>query len=107
MPPDHQELPGRARQDRTTRFLRRLDAHLRRLADDAGRLAFLSRLEAEWEARYARFVASEGASEPVMDPADPPQALDFLATITALAARRIAIGATTRVAPTNARGDAR
>ena len=44
------------------------------------------------EQRYARFLATEGASEPPGDPADPPHAADFLLTITALAARRIALG---------------
>jgi hypothetical protein len=77
--------PGRV--DRTARFLARLDDHLPTLADDAARRAFVDRQLAGWECRYARFVATEGASEPVTDPADPPQAADFLLTITGLAAR--------------------
>ena len=78
--------------DRATRFIARLDDHLRTLADDSSRRAFLDRQLEGWEHRYARFVATEGASEPVADPADPPQAADFLLTITALAARRDALG---------------
>ncbi len=62
------------------------------LSDDAARRAFLDRHLEGWEQRYARFLATEGASEPPGDPADPPHAADFLLTITALAARRIALG---------------
>ena len=78
--------------DRATRFIARLDGHLRTLADDAARRAFLDCQLEGWEHRYARFIATEGASEPAVDPADPPQAADFLLTITALAARRDALG---------------
>jgi hypothetical protein len=78
--------------DRATRFITRLDGHLRTLADDASRRAFLDRQLEGWEHRYARFIATEGDSEPVADPANPPQAADFLLTITALAARRDALG---------------
>jgi hypothetical protein len=78
--------------DRATRFVARLDGHLRTLADDASRRAFLDRQLEGWEHRYARFIATEGDSEPVTDPANPPQAADFLLTITALAARRDALG---------------
>jgi hypothetical protein len=86
--------PGRtaAPSRRADRFLARLDRHLPTLADRAMRRAFLDRQLAGWEYRYARFVASEGASEPVGSAADPPQAADFLLTITGLAARRIALG---------------
>ncbi len=78
--------------DRTARFLARVDDRLPALADDAARRAFLDRQLAGWEHRYARFIATEGASEPIVDPADPPQAGDFLLTITGLAARRIMLG---------------
>jgi hypothetical protein len=80
------------RADRASRFIARLDAHLPTLCDDAARRAFLDRQLEGWEHRYARFLATEGASEPPADPADPPQAADFLLAITALAARRIALG---------------
>jgi hypothetical protein len=56
------------------------------------RRAFLDRQLEGWEHRYACFLATEGASEPAADPADPPHAADFLLAITALAARRIALG---------------
>jgi len=80
------------RADRASRFIARVDAHLPTLSDDAARRAFLDRHLEGWEQRYARFLATEGASEPPRDPADPPHAADFLLTITALAARRIALG---------------
>jgi hypothetical protein len=76
---------------RVTRFIARVDAHLPTLADDAARRAFLDLQLEGWERRYARFVASDGDSEPMIDAADPPQAADFLLTITGLAARRIAL----------------
>lgn len=74
--------------DRATRFIARVDAHLPTLADDAARRAFLDRQLDGWERRYARFMATEGESEPASVAADPPQAADFLLTITGLAARR-------------------
>jgi hypothetical protein len=80
------------RADRAGRFIARVDAHLPTLCDDAARRAFLDRQLEGWEHRYARFLATEGASEPPTGPADPPQAADFLLTITALAARRVALG---------------
>jgi len=78
--------------DRTARFVARLDGYLLTLPDNPTRRAFLARQLEGWEHRYARFIATEGASEPAADPADPPQATDFLLTITALAARRDALG---------------
>ncbi len=56
------------------------------------RRAFLDRQLDGWEHRYACFIATEGASEFAASRADPPQAADFLLTITSLAARRIALG---------------
>jgi hypothetical protein len=79
-----------ARLDRAARFLARLDDHLPELAGHASRRAFLDGQLEGWERRYARFISTEGASEPVVDPADPLQAADFLLTITGLAARRAA-----------------
>jgi len=85
-------VPSGGTSDRSVRFIARLDGHLRMLADDAARCAFLDRQLEGWERRYARFVATEGESEPTLDSADPPQAADFLLTITALTARRDALG---------------
>jgi hypothetical protein len=86
-------LPAAAAQsDRASRFLARLDTHLPIIADRPARRAFLDRQLEGWERRYARFIATQGASEPAADPADPPQAADFLLTIVGLAARRIALG---------------
>jgi len=76
--------------DRASRFIARVDAHLPTLADDGERRAFLDRQLDEY--RYACFIAAEGASEFTASRADPPQAADFLLTITSLAARRIALG---------------
>lgn len=80
--------------DRAARFVTRVDAHLSTLADDAARRAFLDRQLEGWERRYARFLTTEGESEPAAASTDPPQAADFLLTITALAARRDAFNAT-------------
>jgi hypothetical protein len=78
--------------DRASRLIARVDAHLPTLADDGERRAFLDRQLDGWEHRYACFIATEGASEFTASRADPPQAADFLLTITSLAARRIALG---------------
>jgi len=84
--------PSGRSSDRAARFMARLDCHLLTLADDATRYAFLDRQLAGWEHRYARFVATDGESEPIANSADPPQAADFLLTITALTTRRDALG---------------
>jgi hypothetical protein len=78
--------------DRASRFIGRVDAHLRTLADDGKRRAFLDRQLDGWEHRYACFIATGGASEFAASRADPPQAADFLLTIIGLAARRSALG---------------
>ena len=57
------------RQDRVHRFIARVDSHLPTLADDGARRAFLDRQLEGWERRYARFIATEGQSEPVAAPA--------------------------------------
>jgi hypothetical protein len=76
---------------RTTKFLNRIDAHLPTLATDQARRAFLAKQFEAWHARYSKFIASAGASEPVIDPSDPPQATDFLLTVVGLKARRDAL----------------
>jgi hypothetical protein len=76
---------------RATRFIARIDAHLPTLKDDAARRDFLDQQLDGWERRYARFLATEGECEPVTATNDPPQAADFLLTITGLAARRSAL----------------
>jgi hypothetical protein len=68
----------------------RIEQHLAMLSSDAARRCFLRQQIAAWERRYTKFVAN-GASEPVSDPNDPPQAADFVCTIMALAARKCAI----------------
>jgi hypothetical protein len=78
--------------DRAARFLARLDSHLPGLVGHSTRRAFLDGQLDGWERRYARFISTEGASEPAVDEADPPQAADFLLTITGLAARRAKLG---------------
>jgi hypothetical protein len=67
--------------DRALRFLARLDRHLPTLADQAARRDFLDRQIEGWQRRYARFITTEGDSEPILIPTDPPQAADFLLTI--------------------------
>jgi hypothetical protein len=76
---------------RALRFFSRIDAYLPVLADDETRRIFLERQIEGWEHRYSRFLATDGASEPATDPADPPQAADFLLTIEGLATRRSAL----------------
>jgi hypothetical protein len=83
--------------ERALRFLARLDRHLLTLADQAARRDFLDRQLEGWQRRYARFIATEGDSEPIIIPADPPQAADFLLTIVGLMARRCALEEQTRV----------
>lgn len=78
-------LPSTA--PRAERFLQRIDDLLPTLQSDAARRSFLARQIARWESLYQGFILSEGASEPVTNPKDPPQAVDFLLTITGLAAR--------------------
>ena len=96
MAPKHQEQALTAEtycpDDRATRFIARVDAHLPTLADDGERRAFLDRQLDGWEHRYACFIATEGASGFTRHRADPPQASNFLLTITSLAARRVALG---------------
>jgi hypothetical protein len=82
---------GEESSDRTARYLARVDAHLPTLADPGARRAFIDRQIEAWERRYARFVATEGGSQPAGGH-DPPQAGDFVMTIAALAARRAAPG---------------
>jgi len=102
-PEDDAAPEGGKPADRATRFMARLDTYLPTLADDAARQAFLDRQIEGWEHRYVRFIATEGESEPSRNTiaredgrerpdADPPQAADFLLTITALAARRKTLG---------------
>ena len=76
---------------RALRFLRRVDAHLPGLPDDRARRGFLDRQIEGWQRRYARFLATDGASEPAANCSDPPHAADFLLTIAALATRRGAL----------------
>lgn len=73
---------------RSDRFLARVDGHLSILESDAKRRAFLTQQIVGWEERYARFINSEGESEAVIDPRDPPQAADFVLTIAGLEVRR-------------------
>ena len=82
---------GEESSDRTARYLARVDAYLPTLADAGTRRTFIDRQIEAWERRYARFVATEGGAQPA-DGRDPPQAADFLMTITALAVRRTAPG---------------
>ncbi len=77
--------------DRTNKFLTRVDAHLKTLAAEAKRRSFLAQQIAAWEFRYERFQLTNGRSEPISDAANPPQAADFLLTIMALHSRRKAL----------------
>jgi hypothetical protein len=69
---------------RTSRYMRRVEAHLPVLHDDSARRDFISREMDKWEERYARFVATEGDSHRSGDDSDQPSAFDFTETIAAL-----------------------
>ena len=69
--------------DRAERFLNRLDRELVGL-DRVQRDAFLRRQIENWEARYFRFIRSEGKSEFCADPKNPIHVNDFICTIAGL-----------------------
>ena len=92
-PPHGSPTATRDQLSRAARLLARVDAALATFPTSKARRRFLDRQVEAWERRYSRFLASEGASEGVLHPADPPQAADFLLTIAGLARRR---GAFTR-----------
>lgn len=73
--------------DRSTRFLARVDAHLATVQVPLSRQRFLEQQLLGWHRAYARFVSTEGASEPETKADDPPHCSDFLLTITGLRAR--------------------
>ncbi len=77
---------------RTTRYMRRVEAHLPSLADDGARNAFVSREIERWELRYARFISTEGCSNRIGDGIDQPSAFDFTETIAALGAVQAQFG---------------
>lgn len=74
-------------QYRVARFLTRVDVTLPTMVPAAQR-KFIDRLIEAWEARYARFIATEGASEHFANRFDPVTASDFTLTLSGLAARR-------------------
>jgi hypothetical protein len=73
-------------ESRTDRFMARIDAHLATLPESKRR-PFLAKQLWEWESRYTKFQTTDGDSEPVTDPADPPMATDFVLTICCLSER--------------------
>lgn len=74
--------------DRTDRYLERLDQYLE-ILPPSERLAFVSRQEVEWIARYERFLAEDEAGTIAPAPGDdPPHASDYVCTISAIAALR-------------------
>jgi hypothetical protein len=79
-------------QDRCARFLVRLDTHLAALASDAARQSFIDRQLEAWQRRYGRFISMQDGCAGTIETADPPQAADFLLTISALAAKRRTLG---------------
>lgn len=69
--------------DRSERFLNRLDRELVGL-DRVQRDALLRRQIDNWEARYSRFIRSEGKSEICTDLKHPINAADFVLTLAGL-----------------------
>jgi hypothetical protein len=76
---------------RAHRFLNRLDRELVGL-DRCQRDAFLRRQIEKWEARYSRFIRSQGKSEFCADPKQPIDAADFICTIAGLHKRWLELG---------------
>jgi hypothetical protein len=79
---------------RTERYMARVTAYLPALASDAMRHDFISCEIDKWEERFARFIATEGASHRLSDASDQPAACDFVETLAALGAMqaRLATG---------------
>ncbi len=78
--------------DRTDRYLERLDDKLDELPSNAARIAFLASEEVKWTGRYERFVREDEAGTIAPPPGDdPPQAADYVCTITAINARKAKI----------------
>ena len=75
--------PPASADDRTERFLNRLDRELVAL-DRVQREALLHRLIEKWERRHSRFIRSEGKSEFCADPKNPIDLSDILCTIAGL-----------------------
>jgi hypothetical protein len=71
------------RSDRSKRFLSRVDHQLTGL-DREQRATFLKRQVENWEARYFRFIRSEGKSEFCADLKHPINAADFVLTLAGL-----------------------
>ena len=61
---------GAAVLSRVDRYFFRVDSHLRVLADDSDRRAFLDAQFSRWERAYDLFIATEGGSAPGCDAAD-------------------------------------
>lgn len=78
--------PRPAGSPRADHYLGQIDAVLATLAPAARRAMVVSLIDG-WERLYDRFIATDGESMPVTDPADPPSASDFLLTIAGLSAR--------------------
>ena len=72
--------------NRTERYMEKIHTMCAGLDTDEDIEQLLRKLKEGWERRYRDFIITEGESEPVDNPYDPPQAADYLATITALGA---------------------
>lgn len=77
----------RRKEDRTARYLARIDEHLPTILSVAEKRAFLRQQAAAWEFRRERFYMTDGDSEPVTNAGDPPQASDFTMTLLGLSVR--------------------
>lgn len=69
-------------------YISLLDAHLESFENDQKRYSFLIRQGNVWQQRYARFIATDGASECPHPEFGMPTAFDFVAIITDIDKRK-------------------
>lgn len=75
------------REDRATRFAKRIDGHLAGLPNDQARLEFLEQQLERWEALYAQFMR-DAALDRVDTKPGAPSAYDYVFTICDLSLRQ-------------------
>lgn len=78
--------PSGGKPSRAEGYLARVDAHLADM-NRRERKDWLERQIITWEKLFCAFIATEGRSQPVTDPNDPPRAEDFALTLAGLALR--------------------
>ena len=77
--------------NRTERYMEKIHTMCAGLDTDEDIEQLLRKLKEGWERRYADFIITDGESEPVDNPYDPPQASDFTMTLLGLSVRLEAV----------------